>query len=268
MTGRVAGAVLLLWLALALAGPWLALAPDRVDLDRLLEGPGEQAWLGHDDLGRPVWDRLVAGARVSLLVAVPVVSLSLLIGAPVGALSAWRGGGWDLLTARLVDVFLAFPGLLLAIALAGTLGPGLRNVVLALACVGWVGFARLARAQTLSLRSREHVQAALALGVGETRILFRHVLPLIAAPLTVEATFALAGAVVAEASLSFLGLGVQPPTASWGSMIRDGTRYMLVAPHLVLAPGIALALVVLSVNLLGDRLRDRLDVRERAGRQG
>ena len=264
MRGRVALAVLLGWAGLALVGHWLPLAANRVDLAHILAAPGPDTWLGCDDLGRPVWDRLVAGASVSLLVAVPVVGLSLLIGAPLGALSAWWGGAADHVITRLIDIFLAFPGLLLAIALAGTLGPGIDNVVVALAAVGWVGFARLARAQALSVKARDHVQAALALGVGETRIVFRHLLPLIAAPLTVEATFAVAGAVTAEAGLSFLGLGVQPPTASWGSMIRDGTRYMLVAPHLLLAPGIALALVVLSVNLLGDHLRDRLDVRERA----
>ncbi|MCU0935775.1 MAG: ABC transporter permease [Gammaproteobacteria bacterium] len=258
---RLVVLVLAGWVGLALLGPWLAPGSDRVDLDRVLAAPGEGAWLGSDDLGRPVWDRLVSGARVSLLVAVPAVTLSLAIGAPLGAFSAWRGGAWDHLTTRVVDVFLAFPGLLLAIALAGTLGPGIGNVVAALAAVGWVAFARLARAQTLSVRTRDHVQAALALGVSETRIVFRHLLPLVAGPLAVEATFALAGAVIAEASLSFLGLGVQPPAASWGSMIRDGTRYLLVAPHLVLAPGIALALVVLAVNLLGDQLRDRVDVR-------
>ena len=143
------------------------------------------------------------------------------------------------------------------------LGPGIDNVVIALSTVGWVGFARLARAQVLSVKTRDHVQAAVALGAGQARIVTRHLLPLVSAPLIVEATFGVAGVVIAEAGLSFLGLGVQPPAASWGSMIRDGARYMLVAPHLVMAPGVALMLVVLSVNLLGDRLRDRLDVRGR-----
>jgi peptide/nickel transport system permease protein len=160
-------------------------------------------------------------------------------------------------------VFLAFPGILLAIALAGVLGPGLGNVVLALAAVGWVGFARLTRAQVMSLRSRDHVLAARALAVSPAHILARHLLPLAAAPLIIEATFGVAAIIVAEAGLSFLGLGVQPPQASWGSMIRDGVAYMLVAPHLVIAPGLALALVVLAVNLAGDWLRDRLDVRTR-----
>jgi peptide/nickel transport system permease protein len=255
--------VLVLWGGLAVVGPWLPLEPDRVDLTRLLAVPGAHLWLGADDLGRSVLDRLVAGARLSFGVAATVVTLSLAIGAPLGALSAWRGGAWDHVFCRVVDVFLAFPGLLLAIALAGLLGPGITNVVVALASVGWVGFARLARAQTLSVREREHVQAALALGAGQARILWRHLLPLVSVPLVVEATFAVAAVVIAEASLSFLGLGVQPPTASWGSMIRDGTRYLLVAPHLVIAPGCALLLLVLAVNRVGDRLRDRLDVRAR-----
>ena len=154
---------------------------------------------------------------------------------------------------------------LLAIALVGLLGPGIGNLVFALTLVGWVGYARLARAQVLSVKGREHVLAARALGARTPRIVLRHLLPLISAPLLVEATFGVAAVVVAESGLSFLGLGVQPPDASWGSMIRDGVRYLLVAPHLVLAPGVALFLVVLSVNLLGDGLRDRLDVKTRRG---
>jgi len=253
--------VLGVWAALALLGPLLPLAANEVDLPHILEGPGTGAWLGHDDLGRPVGARLVIGARTSFLVAVFVVSISLALGTLVGTLSAWVGGLTDHVVVRVIDVFLAFPGMLLAIALAGTLGPGLDNVVIALAAVGWVGFARLARAQALSLKRRDHVLAARALGTRTPRILARHLIPLLAAPLIVEATFGVAAAVIAEAGLSFLGLGVQPPDPSWGSMIRDGTRYMLVAPHLVIAPGVALLVVVLAINLLGDRLRDHLDVR-------
>jgi len=164
---------------------------------------------------------------------------------------------------RVIDVFLAFPGILLAIALAGVLGPGIGNLILALAAVGWVGYARLARAQVLSLTRRDHVVAARALGRTPAAILLRHLIPLALAPLIVEATFGVAGALVAEAGLSFLGLGVQPPDASWGSLVRDGVSYLLVAPHLVIAPGMALLFVVLSVNLLGDALRDWMDVRTR-----
>lgn len=256
--------LLLAWLAVALLAPVLPLNPNDVQLPKVLAGPGAEAWLGHDELGRPLLDRLIAGARTSLLVAVSVVAISIFAGTVVGMMSAWLGGFWDHLIVRIIDIFLAFPGILLAIALAGILGPGIENVVFALAAVGWVGFARLARAQTLSYRHREHVLAAVAMGSGTIRILLRHVLPLIAAPLIVEATFGLAGIIVAEAGLSFLGLGVQPPDASWGSVIRAGTRYMLVAPHLVVLPSLALMLVVLSVNMLGDSLRDRLDVKSAA----
>jgi peptide/nickel transport system permease protein len=216
-------------------------------------------------VGRPVLDRLLVGARTSFWVACWVVGLSLTVGTLAGSLAGYLGGAWDRGLVLVMDIFMAFPGILLAIALAGLLGPGIGNLVFALTLVGWVGYARLARAQVLSVKGREHVLAARALGARTPRIVARHLLPLISAPLLVEATFGVAAVVVAESGLSFLGLGVQPPDASWGSMIRDGVRYLLVAPHLVLAPGAALFLVVLSVNLLGDGLRDRLDVRTRRG---
>jgi peptide/nickel transport system permease protein len=256
--------ILLAWALAAGLAPWLGLDPDAVDLPNILAGPSTSAWLGHDDLGRSILDRLIVGARTSLAVAVGVVSVALLGGSLIGAVSGYLGGLWDQLIARTIDVFLAFPGILLAIALAGLLGPGIENVIMALACIGWVGFARLARAQVLSLKHHEHVQSAVALGADTPRIVLRHLLPLISAPLIVEASFAVAGAVIAEAGLSFLGLGVQPPTPSWGSMLRDGARYMLVAPHMVLAPGLTLLVVVLAANLLGDRLRDWMDVRTRS----
>ncbi len=265
MARSLALTVLSLWALVALVAPWLPLDPDRVDLTAILASPGGWggggALLGNDDLGRPVLDRLLVGARTSFVVGVGVVALSAAVGTVVGAVAGLAGGWVDLTLARLVDVFLAFPGILLAIALAGILGPGVDNVIVALAVVGWVGYARLARAQVLTLKQRDHVAAARALGAGPVRILRRHLLPLALAPLVVEATFGVAAAVVAEAGLSFLGLGVQPPDASWGGMIRDVVGYMLAAPHLVLAPGLAIVLVVLSVNLLGDALRDRLDVR-------
>lgn len=255
-------AVIMLWALVALLGPFLPLAPDTIVLQHILLPPGSERWLGADDLGRSLGVRVLAGAQTSFIVALWVVLVSTLVGTGIGMFSGYLGGRWDLLVVRIMDIFLAFPGILLAIALAGILGPGIENVVIALSVVGWVGYARLARAQVLSLKHREHVQAAVALGAGTGRIVFRHLLPLIMAPLIVEASFGIAGIVIAEAGLSFLGLGVQPPEASWGSMIRDGARYLLVAPHMVLVPGVALMLVVLSVNLLGDRLRDRLDVRK------
>ncbi|MCP3670896.1 MAG: ABC transporter permease [Gammaproteobacteria bacterium] len=243
-------------------GPLLPLTPDQIDLPHILATPGMQSILGSDELGRPVLDRLVMGAQTSFLVAVWVVAISAFCGTMLGAFAAYSGGVADLILVRIIDLFLAFPGILLAIALAGVMGPGIDNVIIALSIVGWVGYARLARAQVLTLKHRDHVAAAIALGQGRIPIVRKHLLPLIAAPLIIEATFGVAGIVIAEAGLSFLGLGVQTPAASWGSMIRDGARYMLVAPHLVLAPGVCIMLVVLSVNLLGDHLRDSLDVRE------
>jgi len=253
--------VLIAWLFMAIFGSFLGLTPDVIQLPKILHGPDMSHWLGTDDLGRPVMDRLIMGAKTSLLVALWVTSISLMIGTFLGAASAYFGGWFDFVMIRIIDVFLAVPGILLAIAFAGIMGPGIENVVIALSIVGWVGYARLSRAQVLALKHRDHVQAAIALGSPPLVIIRRHLIPLISAPLIVEATFGIAAVVLAEAGLSFLGLGVQPPEASWGSMIRDGTAYMLVAPHMVISPGIAMILVVLSVNLLGDRLRDKLDVR-------
>jgi peptide/nickel transport system permease protein len=192
------------------------------------------------------------------------LTLSALIGIFIGLIAGYFGGLIDRIISRLIEVFLAFPGMLLAIAMAAMIGPGIDNVIIALAAMGWVGYARLVRVQVLSLRRRDHVLAATALGQSSLVIMSRHLLPLVMAPVWVEASFGLAGAVVAEAGLSFLGLGIQPPDASWGGMIRDGVRYLLVAPHLVLAPGVALFLVVLAANLFGDGLRDRLDVTSRS----
>lgn len=253
--------IILIWGVFALFGGLMGLNPNHIELPKILHPPSSEVWFGYDDLGRLLWDRLVAGAHTSFIVATLVVSISLVIGTAIGAISAYLGGWWDHAIVRVIDIFLAFPGILLAIALAGVLGPGINNVIIALSVVGWVGFARLSRAQVLSIKHREHIQAAHSLGTRAPVIIWRHIIPLIAAPLIVEATFAVAGVVISEAGLSFLGLGVQPPEASWGSMISDGARYLLVAPHMVLIPGIALMLIVLAVNLLGDQLRDRLDVR-------
>ncbi|MCG7873224.1 MAG: ABC transporter permease [Candidatus Thiodiazotropha lotti] len=253
--------VLALWAVAAITGGWVVDSANQIDLQRILMRPGDLGLMGYDDLGRPILQRIWVGAQVSLLVSFGVVSLSLLIGTAVGLCAGYQGGWLDLILVRIMDVFLAFPGILLAIALAGVMGPGVDNLIIALSAVGWVGFARLTRGQVLSLKQRDHVTAAVALGTPRHLILLRHLLPLLSAPLIVEATFGMAGMVIAEAGLSFLGLGIQPPDASWGSLIRDGASYMLMAPHMVLAPGVAIMLVVLSLNMLGDRLRDRLDHR-------
>lgn len=255
--------ILILWGLIALSSPWLPLKPNAIELPLILDSPSTYSLLGNDDLGRSVADRLIAGARTSFIVAFGVVSLSCLFGTLIGGFAAFRGGAADSVLVRVIDVFMAFPGILLAIALAGVMGPGIDNVIIALSVVGWVGYARLTRVQVLSLKQRDHVQAAHALGQSGSVIVIKHLLPLVVGPLIIEATFGVAGIVIAEAGLSFLGLGVQPPEASWGSMIKEGTRYMLVAPHLVLAPGVAILLVVLAINLLGDQLRDFLDVKTR-----
>lgn len=253
--------ILIIWALAAGSGGWFIESANQIDLERILQTPGNQAILGYDDLGRPILQRLWVGAQISFLVSFGVVSLSLLIGAGIGLLAGYQGGWLDLLLVRIMDVFLAFPGILLAIALAGLMGPGVDNLIIALSTVGWVGYARLTRGQVLSLKQRDHVTAAVAMGIPTHKILIRHLLPLLLAPLIVEATFGMAGMVIAEAGLSFLGLGIQPPDASWGSLIRDGAGYMLMAPHVVLAPGLVIMLVVLSLNILGDRLRDWLDHR-------
>jgi len=251
--------VVFAWLAAMMIPLLVNLQPDKIDLQGMLSGPGSHHLLGQDELGRPVLHRLIAGAQTSLLVSVSVTFIVALTGIIIGAVAAWVGGWFEHLVVRLIDLFMAFPGILLAIALAGILGPGISNLVIALSIVGWVGFARLTRAQVLVLKHRDHIQAAQALGTPAPTIVFQHLLPLISAPLVVEATFTIASVIIAEAGLSFLGIGIQPPEASWGNMIKEGSRYLLVAPHLVLAPGLALALVVLSINRLGDQLRDHLD---------
>jgi len=259
MSGRLSWLILLTWSVLAFGAFFFSPDIESIHLQGILESPSSEFLLGQDDLGRSILPRLVYGAQISLMVAISVTLASSCIGIFIGALSAWVGGPLDHFMVRLIDSFMAFPGILLAIALAGLMGPGISNLVIALSVVGWVGFARLTRAQVLSLKSREHVYAARAMGVGDSKIIVRHLLPLIAAPLLIEATFSIANIVIAEAGLSFLGIGIQPPEASWGNMIRDGSRYLLVAPHMVLIPGLALASLVYSINVIGDQLRDRLD---------
>lgn len=253
-----------LFIAMAFFGPSLSpFDPLEQDLKEGLAAPSAAHPLGQDKLGRDILSRILYGARISLWVGVTTVSISLGIGLIVGATAGFMGGWIDDLLMRLVDVFLAFPGILLAIAFAAVLGPSLRNVVIALSLMGWVGYARLVRGQILIAREEEYVAAARALGAGPFRIVTRHLLPNIFAPVVVEATFGMAGAIVTEASLSFLGLGVQPPTPSWGAMLSDGRSFLLLAPHLTWIPGLALLLVVMALNLLGDALRDRLDVKSR-----
>ena len=257
---RNAGACLVgLAVLAAVIGPWLVpYDPSAQELALRLEGPSRLHWLGLDELGRDILARVMSGARISLFVALVVVSVSASIGAVMGSLAGYYGGIVDEAISRVIDILLAFPGLLLAIALVAVLGPSLTNVVLALSLIGWVGYARVVRAQVLQAREFEYVAAARAIGAATPRILVRHVLPAALPALTVQATLGIGGAILSEAALSFLGLGVQSPTPSWGAMLNYGRVHVLDAPHLTVFPGLAIALVVLGLNLLGDSLRDRL----------
>jgi peptide/nickel transport system permease protein len=255
-----AGFLATLLLAAAFAPIVSPVSPETLDLPGGLEGPSLAHPLGQDKLGRDVLAGILHGGRVSLGVGFAVVAVSLTLGTLVGFVSGYAGGWVDEATMRVVDVLLAFPGILLAIALAGLLGPNLKNVIFALSVLGWVGFARLVRGEVLSLKVREFVVAARTLGAGPARIAWKHILPNVAGPLSVQATFALASTILAESSLSFLGLGPQDVT-TWGGMLSQGVDYLLFAPHLALFPGLAIMGTVLGVNVLGDVLRDRLDPR-------
>jgi peptide/nickel transport system permease protein len=259
---RVGTGIVVVVAVAATLAPWLVpFDPATQQLPLRLEGPSGLHWFGLDELGRDILSRVLMGARVSLLVGLVVVGVSSTVGMAVGAVAGFYGGRIDQAISRLMDVLLAFPGLLLAIALVAVLGPSLTNVVLALTAIGWVGYARLVRAQVLRAREFEYVTAARALGAGTWRALTRHVLPTALPAVTVQATLGMAGAILSEAALSFLGLGVQPPTPSWGTMINGGRAHLLDAPHLTVFPGALLAVVVLGFNFLGDGLRDRLDPR-------
>ncbi len=257
------GAVIILFLLLtALFAPLLApYDPFEQNIMQGLEKPNKAHWFGQDKLGRDLLSRVIYGSRISLWVGISTVSISLIVGVAIGAISGFYGGLTDDLFMRLVDILMAFPGILLAIAMVAVLGPGLNHVILALCLIGWVGYARLVRGQILYLRELEYVTAARAIGANPGRIITRHLLPNLIAPLIVEATFGMAGAILAEASLSFLGLGTQPPTPSWGSMLNEGREFLLLASHHTTFPGLAIMLVILGFNFLGDALRDYFDVK-------
>jgi len=252
--------IVLITVFAAVAGPFLSPYDSAAqELARRLEAPSAAHPLGLDELGRDILARLLEGARISLLVGLAVVSVSSTVGMLFGSIAGYFGGRIDDVISRVIDVLMAFPGILLAIALVAVLGPSLTNVVLALSVIGWVGYARLVRGQALRAREFEFVQAARASGAGSARIVFRHILPTALPSVVVQATLGMAGAIIAEASLSFLGLGVQPPTPSWGTMLDAGRAHLFDAPHLTVFPGLSIALLVLGFNFLGDGLRDRVD---------
>ena len=247
----------------ALGASWLApYDPRDMDLGSRLAPPAPQHLLGSDELGRDILSRLIHGARISLVVGIGVVLLSLSVGLIVGAVSGYYGGWLDrFFNVIVINTLQAFPGILLAIAMVAFLGQGLGKLVLALSLGGWIGYARLVRGQVLAARELEFVQAARALGASDLRVIVRHILPNIIQPVIVQAAIGMAGAVLSEATLSFLGLGVPPPAPSWGSMLNDGRSHLFDAPHLVVFPAAAVMLAVLDFNFLGDVLRDALDPR-------
>jgi peptide/nickel transport system permease protein len=258
-------ALVVIFVILALFAPWIAPQdPAAIDLPSRLDPPSHAHWFGTDELGRDILARVIYGARISMLVGTCVVATSLALGLIIGSIAGYYGGAIDrFVNIVLMNAFLSFPGILLAIAFVAFRGPGIFNLVAALSLGGWVGYARLVRGQVLAAREREFVEAARALGASDVRIILRHILPNIIQPVIVQAAIGMAGAILAEATMSFLGLGVPPPTASWGAMLNDGRGYLFNAPHLVIFPALAVMLAVLSFNFIGDALRDYLDPRSR-----
>lgn len=256
--------IILLFVVVALAAPWLApYNPVEIDLGRQFTPPSRVHPFGTDNLGRDILSRVIAGARVSLWVGIVSVGLSMLIGVPAGLVAGYLRGAIDSVLMRLVDVFLAFPVIILAIAIMAVRGPGLTNVMIALAVVYWTTYARVTRGVTLVLREEDYVLAARSLGVSDLRIMWRHILPNGLPPILVIASLGMGSAILAEAALSFLGLGIQPPDPSWGSMLSFGMQFLRDAPYLSTFPGLAIFITVLGFNLLGDGLRDALDPRLR-----
>ncbi len=264
--GRWGLAVSLLLVLAAVFAPWIAPSnPATQSLPERLLPPSAHHWMGTDELGRDVFSRTLYGARVSLLVGVSVVLGAGIVGLTLGSLAGYFGGGFDhFINIVVINSFLSFPGILLAIAFAAFLGPGLDKVIFALVITGWAGYARLARAQVLKVREMEFILAARSLGASHTRILLRHLLPNTLQPVLIQATIGMAGAILAESTLSFLGLGVVAPTPSWGAMLNDASNHLFDAPHLVIFPALGIMAAVLAFNLLGDALRDWLDPRTRA----
>lgn len=261
-TGVICVAVFLI---LAVFAPWIAPQdPAAIDLPSRLASSSHAHRFGTDELGRDILSRTIYGARISMLVGSCVVLTSLVLGLIIGSIAGYYGGAIDrFVNVVLMNAFLSFPGILIAIAFVAFRGPGILNLVIALSLGGWVGYARLVRGQVLAAREREFVEAARALGASDLRIILRHILPNIIQPVIVQAAIGMAGAILAEATMSFLGLGVPPPTASWGAMLNDGRAHLFDAPHLVLFPALAVMLAVLSFNFIGDALRDYLDPRSR-----
>ena len=239
-------------------------SPYEINLEQGLSDSSSSHLLGQDKLGRDLLSRILYGGRASLAVGILATGFSVAIGLLVGSLAGFLGGKVDSILMRLVDIVLSFPGILLAIVMAAVLGPSVVNLIVALSIFGWGGYARVVRGQILVVRREDYILSAVTLGIAPSRVIVRHILPNIMAPVIVEAMFGIGHAIVAESSLSFLGLGIAPPMPSWGGMLSDAKSFILIAPQQVFIPGIVIVVVVVSFNLLGDVLRDRLSVRERS----
>ncbi|WP_347488878.1 nickel transporter permease [Desulfoscipio sp. XC116] len=255
-------AIIALLVLVAVFAPVLAPHhPHEQNLEQALLAPSWEYPLGTDDFGRCLLSRIIYGTGISLAIGLIVTAISVITGVVLGLLAGFYGGLVDEAIMRLVDIFLAFPGLILAIVVAGLLGPGMFNVLLALALVGWMGYTRVVRGAVLAEKEKPFVETAVSLGAGDLYIMTKHLLPNVISPVLVMATLGTGQAILAAASLSFLGLGVQPPTPVWGSMLNDGKQYLQTAPGLTIFPGLAIMITVLSFNFLGDGLRDLLDPR-------
>ena len=266
LLARIGFAIVLVLILAALFAPWIGHAnPSAQNLATRLQPPSMQHWMGTDELGRDIFSRILFGARISLLVSICVVLGCGTMGLTLGLLAGYTGGAFDRVVNRLfINAFLSFPGVLLAIAFAAFFGPGIGKVILALIITGWAGYARLARAQVLKVKESEYILAARSLGASPLRIMLRHLLPNILQPVLIQATIGMAGAILAEATLSFLGLGVLAPIPSWGAMLNDARSHLFDAPYMVVFPALAVMLAVLAFNLLGDAWRDWLDPRTRS----
>ncbi|AYK13911.1 MAG: nickel transporter permease [Methanosarcina flavescens] len=258
-----AGTLIFFILAALFAGYIAPHDPEKVNLELRLKEPCREYPFGTDHLGRCILSRIIFGARVSLLVGLLVVSSSFVLGLAIGTLSGYYGGWTDEIVMRVVDAFLAFPSLLLALGIAGLFGAGFMNLVIALITVDWAGYARLARGSVMTVKEQDYIKAAKGLGAGDMHVILCHVIPNVISPLIVMATIGMGYVILSAAGLSFLGFGVQPPTPEWGSMLSEGKTYIRSAPYIMIFPGIAIMLTVLAFNYLGDELRDLLDPREK-----
>ena len=254
--------IIIFYVFIALSAPWIAPHdPYNIQLDKSLTSPGSEFLFGTDDKGRDILSRVLYGSQLSLLVGVVAVTIGACIGVPVGLVAGYYGGWWDTVLMRIIDVLLAFPGMLLALAIVSALGPSLFNVMLAVGIFSIPTFARLVRGSTLAVKKLEYVDAIRALGAGDGRILFIHILPNVLSPIIVQGTLRLATAILTAAGLSFLGMGAQPPSAEWGAMLSSGRDFIFSAPYVAIFPGFAIAFLVIGFNLFGDGLRDALDQR-------